>query len=194
MMEVFYDVAAVERRIAQITGAPPALQTPRAPIASVPSKGDEFSLLVSHAGNPTPAAANSTIRPPSRLEGLIATNADAAAVDRALIKAIILNESGFNPNATSATNARGLMQLEPATAAGLGVEDPYDPQQNVRGGTRYIKGLLDRFHGDLRLAVAAYNAGPGAVEKYGDVPPYAETQRYVRDVLASYRQYKATER
>ncbi|MDQ6933147.1 MAG: lytic transglycosylase domain-containing protein [Candidatus Eremiobacteraeota bacterium] len=193
MMEVFYDVAAVERRIAQITGAPPALQTRDAPTAPVRSKGDEFSLFVTGAANPTPAG-NSTIRPPSPLEELISTNADASAVDRALIKAIILNESGFNPNATSATNAQGLMQLEPATAAGLGVENPYDPQQNVRGGTRYIKALLERFHGDLRLAVAAYNAGPGAVEKYGDVPPYAETQRYVRDVLASYRQYKAAER
>lgn len=191
-MEVFYDVVAVERRIAQITGAQLPLETRGAPIAAVRSKGDDFSRMVTRA-NSTPSA-NPTMLPPAQMEQLISANAHAAAVDGALIKAIIRNESGFNPNATSATNAQGLMQLEPATAAGLGVEDPYDPQQNVRGGTRYIKALLERFHGDLRLAVAAYNAGPGAVEKYGGVPPYAETKRYVGNVLASYRQYKAKER
>jgi len=77
------------------------------------------------------------------------------------------------------------------TAAGLGVTDSYDPGQNVFGGTRYIRGLLDRFHGDMRLAIAAYNAGPGAVEKYNGVPPYAETQNYVQNVLASYDKYRA---
>ncbi len=83
------------------------------------------------------------------------------------------------------------MQLMPETAAGLGVRDAYDPAQNVAGGARYLKGLLDRFGGDTRLAVAAYNAGPGAVEKYGDVPPYAETKNYVQNVLASYDKYRA---
>jgi soluble lytic murein transglycosylase-like protein len=78
------------------------------------------------------------------------------------------------------------MQLMPETAASLGVIDAYDPAQNVRGGTRYLRGLLDRFH-DVALAIAAYNAGPRAVERYGGVPPYAETQDYVRAVLKSYR-------
>jgi soluble lytic murein transglycosylase-like protein len=82
------------------------------------------------------------------------------------------------------------MQLMPGTAAGLGVTDAYDPAQNVAGGTKYIKGLLQRFNGDVRLAVAAYNAGPGAVEKYSGVPPYAETQNYVQNVLASYAKYR----
>ncbi len=189
MMEVFFDVAAVERRIAQITDlARPALLTPT---AADPSDSVEFSGLV--AATKSRAAARMTIVPPADIDRLVSANADAAGVDKALIKAVILNESGFNPNATSATNAQGLMQLEPATAAGLGVADSYDPEQNVRGGTRYLKALLERFHGDLRLAVAAYNAGPGAVEKYGGVPPYVETQRYVGNVLDSYRQYKAKE-
>ena len=82
------------------------------------------------------------------------------------------------------------MQLEPDTAASLGVDNAYDPAQNISGGTRYIRSLLERFNGDIRLAVAAYNAGPGAVEKYGGVPPYAETQSYVQNVLQSYSQYK----
>ena len=82
------------------------------------------------------------------------------------------------------------MQLMPQTAASLGVIDPYDPAQNVRGGTRYLRSLLDRF-GDVELAVAAYNAGPGAVERYGGVPPYAETQNYVRNVLARYRELRS---
>jgi soluble lytic murein transglycosylase-like protein len=127
---------------------------------------------------------------PADIERLVGANANASGVDPALIKAIIANESGFDANATSKTGAQGLMQLEPGTAADLGVANAYDPAQNIWGGTRYIKGLLDRFHGDLRLAIAAYNAGPGAVEKYGGVPPYAETQAYVENVLGSYQQYK----
>jgi soluble lytic murein transglycosylase-like protein len=85
------------------------------------------------------------------------------------------------------------MQLMPGTAASLGVTNSYDPAQNVRGGTRYLRGLLDRF-GDVELAVAAYNAGPAAVERYNGVPPYAQTQNYVRNVLARYRALKAGSR
>ena len=107
------------------------------------------------------------------------------------MKAIIANESGFNANATSGVGAAGLMQLMPGTAADLGVADSYDPAQNVSGGTRYIRGLLDRFKGDLPKAIAAYNAGPGAVEKYGGIPPYPETQNYVQNVLASYDKYRS---
>lgn len=106
------------------------------------------------------------------------------------MKAVVANESAFDPRATSPAGAQGLMQLEPATALELGVADAYDPGQNIEGGTRYIRGLLDRFHGDTALALAAYNAGPGAVEKYGGIPPYAETRAYVDNVLESYRRYK----
>lgn len=107
----------------------------------------------------------------------------------ALVAAVVRVESGFNPRARSRAGAIGLMQLMPATAAALGVDDPLDPEQNVDGGCRYLKGLLEEF--PLELALAAYNAGPHAVRRYGGVPPYAETQRYVPRVLARRRSYDA---
>ena len=139
---------------------------------------------------PSPARVWNDDAAPSEFDQLIRTSSAKWGVDSALVKAVVANESGFDPNATSPAGAQGLMQLEPATAAGLGVTDPYDPIQNLNGGSRYIRGLLDRFHGDVRRAVAAYNAGPHAVEKYGGVPPYAETRAYVDHVLESYRRYK----
>lgn len=194
-MDITADLAAVNRRIAEITQqVNPGLSSP----SGSPS---QFAQLVSTALNdqedPVQTAQQQesssqvpAIVPPPQIEQLVGANAGAWGVDPALVKAIIANESGFDANATSKTGAQGLMQLEPSTAADLGVSNAYDPAQNVWGGTRYLRGLLDRFHGDTRLAVAAYNAGPGAVEKYDGVPPYAETQNYVQNVLQSYAKYK----
>jgi soluble lytic murein transglycosylase-like protein len=105
-------------------------------------------------------------------------------VDPALLTGLIKAESNFDPNAGSAAGAQGLTQLMPATAAGLGVTNPLDPGQSIEGGARYLRQQLDRFGGDATKALAAYNAGPGAVERFGGVPPYEETQSYVRRVLS----------
>ena len=106
-------------------------------------------------------------------------------VDPALLAGLVKQESGFNPNAVSPAGARGLTQLMPGTAASLGVSDPLDPAQALDGGAKYLREQLDRFGGDVARALGAYNAGPGAVQRHGGVPPYAETQNYVRAVQAN---------
>ena len=119
---------------------------------------------------------------------------DAAAqkygIDPAILKGLIKQESGFNPAAGSPAGAQGLTQLMPGTAAALGVTDVHDPAQSIDGGARYLKQQLDRFGGDYSKALAAYNAGPGAVQRYGGIPPYAETQNYVKSILAFAQQYR----
>jgi soluble lytic murein transglycosylase-like protein len=174
-MRIVSEIAAVTQRIHDIEVGPRLVTA-------------DFEQLVGMKGNEVLRS-----RPPaghvsrSRIERYIAESAAASRIDPDLLAAVISNESGFNPYATSGAGARGLMQLMPQTAASLGVTDPYDPEQNVRGGARYLRALLDRF-GSLELAVAAYNAGAAAVERYGGVPPYLETRAYVHNVLARYRE------
>jgi soluble lytic murein transglycosylase len=123
-------------------------------------------------------------------QSIISKNATKYRVDAYLIKAIIETESSFNERAVSRKGAVGLMQLMPETAMLMGAKRPFEPSQNIEAGTKYFKYLMRRFKGDLRLALAAYNAGPAAVEKYGSVPPFGETRRYVNKVFDSYMRKK----
>jgi soluble lytic murein transglycosylase len=123
-----------------------------------------------------------------RYDPLIVQSARNAGVPAAMVKAVIHAESAFDPRAVSKAGAMGLMQLMPGTARELGVGEPFRAEENVRGGTRYLRQLHDRY-GNWAYALAAYNAGPTAVDRYEGIPPYAETQQYVKRVLSYYRRY-----
>lgn len=139
--------------------------------------------------DPVEAPARPTPRPdPKSYDLVIRRAAESHRLPPALVKAVIRAESNFDPWARSPKGAMGLMQLMPQTADALGVRDPYRPQENVWGGTRYLRAMIDRYR-DLTLGLAAYNAGPSAVDRHRGVPPYAETQEYVRRVLTYYRFY-----
>lgn len=129
-------------------------------------------------------------RDPKEFESIINSCAVEYGVDKSLVKAVIHAESGYNPSAVSPKGAQGLMQLMPKTAQGLKVTNSFDPQDNIRGGVRYLRFLLDTFKGDEALALAAYNAGLSKVSRYGGIPPYQETQNYVSKVLSYKRTYQ----
>ncbi|MCJ8006005.1 lytic transglycosylase domain-containing protein [Lederbergia wuyishanensis] len=123
---------------------------------------------------------------PESLEEIIQKASEVYNLPAKLIKSIIKHESNFNSSAVSHAGASGLMQLMPQTAKGLGVSDIFDPLQNVMGGSKYLRTMLDKYDGNLVLALAAYNAGPGNVDKYGGIPPFTETQNYVRKVTETF--------
>jgi len=128
-------------------------------------------------------------RNPAEFDQIINSCATEFGVDKSLVKAVIHAESGYNPNAVSSKGAAGLMQLMPGTAQDLRVADSFNPSDNIRGGVRYLKFLLNTFKGNVSLALAAYNAGMAKVAKYGGVPPYDETRNYISKVLTYQKNY-----
>ena len=142
-----------------------------------------FSNALQEAGA---IQANTQATTKSQILNVVNQISEKHGVDEKLVQALIKQESGFNPKAKSKAGAMGLMQLMPSTAKNLGVQDPYNIVQNVEGGVKYLKSMLNKYNGNIILALAAYNAGPGAVDKYDGVPPYQETQNYVKNILANY--------
>lgn len=202
-------VSAISARVDEIQQMISALQ---AGPAGMPSGGD-FAAALQSAGTAggqagaadagTAGAALAPVAPTTGSPGAtgplntpFAAEIQAAAqkhgVDPALLTALVRQESNFNPNARSHAGATGLTQLMPGTAASLGVTDSTDPVQALDGGAKYLRQQLDAFNGDERLALAAYNAGPGAVQRFGGIPPYAETQNYVKKVQAYAEEYRAS--
>ena len=176
-------VATEASRVARVHLTPLA---PEAPMVADPTTDPGLSEgpaapLEPPLGGTLPAAA---IADSPSVDALIQSAAAMYDLDEKLVRAVVRAESGFNPRAVSRVGAQGLMQLMPATAAAMEVRDPFDPADNLAGGVRYLKWMMLRFEGRLELALAAYNAGPAAVERHGGIPPFAETRAYVERVLA----------
>lgn len=153
----------------------------------------KFKLYLREGPKAVPRAQASAISGASWMTGYVDRFSRANDLPPALVHAIIKAESNGQRKAVSRKGAKGVMQLMPFTSKRLRVNDPFDPIENIEGGIKYIKELLVTFEGDLTNTIAAYNAGPGAVRKYGGVPPYQETRQYVRRVMDLYRQYSAVE-
>jgi soluble lytic murein transglycosylase-like protein len=184
-------IEAIQSQILALTGSKPAAAGFDQALASA-TPGATGPTAVA-ASVPT-AAAGGTLGggAPSAYDGEIQAAAQKYGLDPALLKALIRQESNFNPAAGSPAGAQGLTQLMPGTARSLGVTDPHDPTQAIDGGAKYLKQQLDAFGGDVEKALAAYNAGPGAVRKHGGIPPYAETQNYVKKVMGYAQEYRGS--
>jgi soluble lytic murein transglycosylase-like protein len=174
----------------------PASSTFSTALANASATGAANASFASHAAGTQAAMSTANSTSSSLPAGTpyaaeITAAAQANGIDPALLAGLVKQESGFNPTAGSPAGARGLTQLMPGTAAGLGVTDVLDPVQSLNGGAKYLKQQLDAFGGDVAKALAAYNAGPGAVQRFGGIPPYAETQSYVRIVQANAASYRA---
>lgn len=189
-------VQSAIQRIAELSSLISGPAPAQAPATTSPAAGEDFSTVLASAKSA--ATQPSVATDSTSMLRTLGTSADGAAVpyaaeidaaaakygiDPALLRALVKQESGFDPNAGSPAGAVGLCQLMPGTAASLGVTDPRDPVQSLDGGAKYLREQLDRFGGDVRKALAAYNAGPAAVERFGGVPPYPETQNYVQNIL-----------
>lgn len=181
---------------AQATAASPAsYSAPTAYPSATPGAAIQPAAYMSSGVAPTPAdapTAPATGSSTSPYDAQITQAASRYGIDPALLHGLIQQESGFDPNAHSSSGALGLTQLMPGTASSMGISNPLDPLQSIEGGARYLSEMLSRFGGNTADALAAYNAGPGAVSRYGGVPPYAETQDYVSKVMGYANTYRQT--
>ncbi len=187
-------VAEIQALLARTAGGPGAAPAgafaQQLQQASAPAAAGGPQAATASAAAPAPGAAAGGS--PTRFDGMINAAAQKHGIDPALLKGLIRAESNFNPKAGSPAGAQGLTQLMPGTARGLGVSNPFDPAQAIEGGAKYLAQQLKTFGGDQRKALAAYNAGPGAVQRYGGIPPYTETRNYVERVLGYAQGYRAS--